>query len=457
MIKLNYVNIFKSKSLKKSLFTLSEAGSNLLFIIISLPIFLNVLGVEKYGIYILIQSFSSFVKMFNLGGSFTFTKYISQYRGENKLYKIKEFTSTIFIFQLIISLLFLIIVYPFVDFIIEKYFQQSSNFLIFKSLIIFALPIFLIDLFEQNLNGLHKGYERFDRALKISLISKLIKYSAQIVIVIFFKNLQDLYMVTLFVTLVFFIFHCFLCKKWYDEISFFLSVKFKILKEFFSFSIWVWLMSIISLLTFQVDKWIITGLYNFETLAYYGIGISIYNNLHVLTSSSVSWIFPKISFTGISKQTKNSYNKNLITLVSTSLFITLFLLIFGDFIFELWLGKEKYASVEVYVKLFICVLPIISTTIVPYYFLLGLGKIKKLFILGLSTSILLILGIYTLSSFFELKYIISSFLITYFILSFFYQYEVIKQLKLNNIWINYTVVLLVGIISSVLYINVLNV
>ena len=101
MIKLKPTSILKSKSFKKSFLTFSEAGSGLLFIILSLPIFLEILGAEKYGIYILIQSFSSFVKMFNLGGNFTFTKFISQYRGENNLNKIKEFTSTIFIFQIL--------------------------------------------------------------------------------------------------------------------------------------------------------------------------------------------------------------------------------------------------------------------------------------------------------------------------------------------------------------------
>jgi O-antigen/teichoic acid export membrane protein len=456
MIKLKPTSILKSKSVKKSFLTFSEAGSGLLFIILSLPIFLEILGAEKYGIYILIQSFSSFVKMFNLGGNFTFTKFISQYRGENNLNKIKEFTSTIFIFQIFISIIFLLLVYPLIDFIIINYFDQTSNFVLFKSIIFFAIPIFLIDLFEQNFNGLHKGYERFDRALKVSLVSKFIKYSVQIGVIIYSKSLLNVYIVTLFTSLVFFIVHCFLCKKWYGEISFFTLVKWNMLKEFFNFSLWVWLMSIVSLLTFQADKWIITGLYNLETLAYYSIGVSVYNNLHVLTSSSVSWIFPKISFKGISNEMKLAYNKSSLILTLMSVSITIFLLLFGDYIFELWLGLEKYQSVEKYIKLFICVLPVISTTIVPYYFLLGLGKIKKLFILGISTSIILILGLYILSSFFELEYIIFSFLITYFFMSFLYQYETIKELKLSNQWKNYVLLLIIGVLSSVLYINIIN-
>lgn len=456
MIKSEFTSFLRSSSLKKSFFTFSEAGSGLIFIIISLPIFLTILGSEKYGIYILIQSFSSFVKMFNLGGNFTMIKFISQYRGDNNIKKIREFTSTIFVFQLLVSVLFLIITFSLVDYIIFSFFEQTSSFEIFENIIYFAIPIFLIELFEQNFNGLHKGYERFDRALNISLISKVVKYSVQIGVILFTKSLVDVYIVSFFSSFVVFILHCFLCKKWYEDISFFTSVKWKMVKEFFNFSLWAWLMSITSLLTSQLDKWIVFGLYDLKVLAYYGIGASIFNQLHMLTSSSVSWIFPKISFNGISHKIRLIFSKSFFTLLTISLILTFTLLSFSDFIFGLWLGEEKYLKTEVYIKLFICSLPVISTTIVPYYFLLGLGKIKTLFILGVITSIILISSLFILSDNFDLEVVIFSFTLSYFLISFFYQYEVIKFLKVKNPWKNYLAVLLSGVISTVLYISILN-
>jgi O-antigen/teichoic acid export membrane protein len=455
MIKSKFISILRSTSIKNSFYTLSEASSSLLFIIVSLPIFLTILGPEKYGIYLLIQSFSSFVKMFNLGGNFTVTKFISQYRGDNCIKKIGEFSSTIFVFQLVLSLIVLFIFYFLLDYLIVNFFDQTSNFQIFESIIFFAIPIFLIDLFEQNFNGLHKGYERFDRALKISLFSKLVKYSVQIGVILATKSLVDVYIVTFFSSLAVFILHCFLCKKWYKEISFFTSVKWKMLKEFFNFSLWVWLMSIVSLMTSQLDKWLVLGLYDLKVLAYYGIGVSIFNQLHVLTSSSVSWIFPKISFNGISQSTRSSFSNSSLTLPIISTTITLFILLISDFIFGHWLGEEKYSSAEKYIKLFICILPVMSTTIVPYYFLLGLGKIRTLFFLGLITSIILISSLFILSNYYDLTVVILSFLISYLSISFFYQYEVIKSLQVLKPWKNYLAVALSGIISIILFVNIL--
>ena len=455
MIKSRFISILSSSSFKNSFFTFSEASLGLLFIIISLPIFLTILGPEKYGIYILIQSFSSFVKMFNLGGGFTVTKFVSQYRGVNNSDKIREFTSTIFVFQFIISILLLIITYSLLDSIIFNFFDQTSNFDIFESIIYFAVPIFLIDLFEQNFNGLHNGYERFDRALIISLFSKLIKYSVQILVILLTKSLVDVYVVTFFSTLSFFILHSFLCKKWYKDISFFTSVKWSMLKEFFNFSLWVWLMSIVSLLTSQLDKWIVLALYDLKVLAYYGIGISVFNQLHVLTSSSVSWIFPKISFNGVSGKIKLWFSKISFTILGISIILTFLVLLFGDFIFGHWLGKEKYLNTEKYIKLFICILPVLSTTIVPYFFLLGLGKIRTLFALRVFSSIILISSIFYLSSYYELTVVIFSFLISYFLISFLYLYTVAKLLKVTKAWKNYLSVLISGIISTILYVCIL--
>ena len=65
-----------------------------------------------------------------------------------------------------------------------------------------------LDLFEQNFNGLHKGYERFDRALKMTLLSKLIKYSVQIGIVIYSKDLVEVYKYTLLFSFSFFLIGC---------------------------------------------------------------------------------------------------------------------------------------------------------------------------------------------------------------------------------------------------------
>lgn len=450
MIKFKYAKLLKSKSLRNSFFTISEASSTLLFVIISYPIFLNLLGADKYGIYILIQSFSVLVSMFNLGGNFTVTKFISNYRGENNKDKIKQFTSTIFLFQLVITILLLLLIFPFLD-KITFHFKENVNYEVFKNVVYFAIPVFLIDLFEQNFNGLHKGYERFDRALKMTLLSKLIKYSVQIVIVIYTKDLVEVYKYTLLFSLIFFLIHIFMCKNWYNEISFFLNARWSCLKEFFYFSFWVWAMSVVTLVTSQVDKWIVVGVYDLETLAYYGIGASIFNQLHMLVSSSASWLFPKISFNGISEKMLLVYRKSSGILLIVSTTITIIILLLGDIIFEIWLGAEEYKKAENYIKLFVCVIPIISTTIIPYYFMLGLGQIKELFFLGILTSIILITSLYFLSLNASLYSVIASFLIVYAIMSFVYHYRVQNSLKMTMNYKNYAIVFISGVISFSLF------
>ena len=188
-----------------------------------------------------------------------------------------------------------------------------------------------------------------------------------------------------------------------------------------------------------------------SVLAYYGIGVSIFNQLHMLIASSVSWLFPKISFNGISKSMLLVYKRSSLILLIISTTITFLILLLGDFIFELWLGAEDYKKAENFIKLFICIIPVFSTTIIPYYFMLGLGKIKELFLLGCLTSLILIISLYTLSLNTSLYLIIGSFLIVYSIMSFIYHYKAQKTLKLTNNYKNYLIVFISGVISFSLF------
>jgi O-antigen/teichoic acid export membrane protein len=451
LLKIKLKSIIKLKEFQNSFFTLSEASINLLFVFISLPVFLKILGAEKYGIYLLIQSFSALIGIFNLGGNFTITKFISKYRSQNENKKIEEFSSTVFVFQLSFTLLFLVIILPFLSYVVNGWVGKNENYELIINILQFAIPLFLIDIFELNFNGMHKGFEKFDRAMKISLILKTIKYTTLLLAIIITNNLVEVYKFTLFTSIVFFIFHCFLCKKWYPNISFFNSVKFSRLKEFVNFGMWVWLTNIVSLLTTQADKWLVAFFYDLKTLAYYGLAVNIFTQIHMLLSSSVSWLFPKISFSGVTNVTRKIVNKSGIIFLFASSLIVFFLLLFGDFIFELWLGHVDYYKSRKYIKLFISLLPLYAMTIVPYYFMLGLGQIKKVFFFALLTVILITVLIIVIAKFYAAEAVIGAFLLTYSLVVFLYQNQVNILTKEKNIWKTFTPIFIAILISITLF------
>ncbi|SNR17696.1 lipopolysaccharide biosynthesis protein [Tenacibaculum jejuense] len=446
--------LIASKSLAKSLFTISESGTNLLFIIISLPIFLKNLGPGKYGIYVLVQSLLYFAAIFNLGGNFTITKYISSYRGKKQIGKIKEFSSTIFVFQLVLSLLVLCLTLLLSDYIISSLIKPTANTIIFKNIIVYAIPFFLIENFEKNFNGLHKGFERFDRALIISTVSKIIRFSIQIIVILITKDLVCLYTYSLIFSFFFFVFHCFLNKYWYPEISFFLNVKWKIFKDFITFSFWVWLNDLFVLISTQLDKWIVAVLYDLKVVTYYSIAVNIFYQLHMLISSSASWLFPKVSFEGRGKLNPTSYIKSSKSILMLSSLSTLSILLLGDFFFSLWLGYEEYNKAKKYITLFVSILPILATITIPYYYLLGLGKIKTVFLFSFINSIVLYVSFYFLSTYESLHLIILSFLITYAISTVLYNRKMDLIFYNKIIPQNHFVTILAILISSILFIYV---
>jgi O-antigen/teichoic acid export membrane protein len=175
----------------------------------------------------------------------------------------------------------------------------------------------------------------------------------------------------------------------------------KDLKEAARSNTWYWFQSVISLLGYLSDKFLVAWLTDLETLGYYSIASLIAIQVHNVLLAFGSFIFPRVSHgSEMSADTRPIYYGSRMAIALPGWIILISLWLLGPFILPLWLGETTYLNAAPYINLYIAFEAIILLIIVPYHFLNGTEHVKLNtgFEAALRSShIILMLGFYALA------------------------------------------------------------
>jgi O-antigen/teichoic acid export membrane protein len=414
---------FLSLNMKNSIYSVLDTVFLPLLMLVATPIFVSSLGIEQYGIWMLINSLVVAMSVLNIGGVDTVIRYISKYRSSNDLKSIREIFSTVFVTQLVFALIVLLFALFLISFL-----QPGENFNIgiednalFETALQFGVLVFVVKLIEQVVYGYYKGYERFDITSRFSMISKLLLISAQVLTVINGYGLDFVFQNGFYVSLIFLIYQIAHIKIIDSNIVFLSGFKVSRIVEIFNFTKWTWVISAIATASSQLDRWLLASLANMQVLGYYSISLLIFNNLHSIMASAMGWVFPKVATINSNKEINQLYHRlqGLLLLASP---IICFILINSDFIFELWLGQDTYSESSEYVHFLLSILPIYSLGIIPFYLVKGTGHIKYNFITDVGTFLIRFVLMYVLYDYMGIKGIIIALAVSGLFLSLYLIY-----------------------------------
>ncbi len=325
----------------------------------SIPIYLNYLGLEKYGNFLILHIFLTIVMItnFNLGkiASIKMQKFSNNNR--------KSIISTTIFFSFIASFFVSSALYIVYLFVINHY---SSLVLYNDKLFFFAL--FISNIYV-NLENICKGVRHY----YLSSVSNLIFYSFSLSMPAFFiisdskiyGNIQTLFEISIFFKIlsIFLLVITFAYKKFFN--SNILSGL--IIKDFILYSKWQTLSSTYVQIFDFFDKYLIKIFLGAANLTLYSIPQQIAGKLSILSDAIIAVFIPRISSRKKTKDILNIFNSNFYIffyLIGISLII---INPFLDEIIKWWLGKNINLKIIYLFKIFllvsfyICITHIIST------------------------------------------------------------------------------------------------
>ena len=356
-----------------------------ILLVVATPIFISQVGIEQYGLWILINSILASLSIFNFGINETIIKFISEAKSKSNYNEQQKILSSILVFLILLAILVLGLYY--ILYFINSFTDFFKLNEIFK-ILPYAIPLFFIKQIEQALFALHKSHENFKQLAKQSFVSKFILYSTQIIAVYIFSQVDLVFLMSSTFALIYLIIQFLILKKKYGPIFHFKFASYNKFKSMLDYSKWAWFSSTILIFNAHVDKWIVSALLGLKFFAYYAIGVSVLNQLKTILTASVSWIFPRISGNQVSYSNQAKSHLYLTIFASfAGLFVSFFLEKI-DFFFLRWLGAETFQNSKLLLHTFLLLLPVWLMSSASYYYLLGLGIVKKKFFIDLMVLIL---------------------------------------------------------------------
>lgn len=312
------------------------------------PLYMKYLGTTDFGINSLVQSLMGYIGMLNLGLGNAMLRYTVRYRAEGKIEEEKSLNGmflSIFSILMLFSIIIGIYIYSNIanffsaKFTLEELSKTKSVFLLMMLNVAISFPV---GVFSTNIASREKFLYQRGLGLIKTIITPI--FGAMLML-----NGYGLIAVTVSVVtlgLLVSTFDVIYARKLCMEINF-KNFDFKVLKEIFHYSFYIFLNIIIDRIYWGTDGVIIGKYIGVTAVGIYSIA-SIFNQLYMNFSTAISGVlFPKIN--RLIVEDKHEEISNLFIKVGRLQYILLGLIssgfiLFGKEFIYLWLG-EGYSEV----------------------------------------------------------------------------------------------------------------
>lgn len=365
--------------IKNSAFNLSSYFVNFIIGIITVPIFINKLTPELYGIFIVLLSLLGYYGLMDIGLGQAVIKFIAEYESKKDYDSISRFIFTSTVFYLIFASLGTFTLYALSQNLLiilkipDKFIPDSN-----LAVKIFAFGFFF-SMLSTNFSSIFQGFQQYNITSKINIIINILLYTTSIIglyyggKLIFLSITFSLFYFLSFLTYIYLLIkqHRIIVKK--------IKYDYRSLKELFSFSTFFFLSKILNTFGNYLIQFNISIILNPLAVTYYVVPRKLVNSIAAFIGSGSAVLFPKVS-----ELSGNNRKEEIIKLYYQSSKIISFLafpiffifFIFSKEILIIWVGNDLANKTYIIMYLISFQILIGVLTIVPNNFLLGLGQTK---------------------------------------------------------------------------------
>lgn len=387
--------IQKGPSLRRNVFSgMLSAVGNILILLVSYPIYLKYLGIERYGVWAILSVVVSFSALGSLGIDTAVIKYVAEEYGRESKLGIEKYFSTAIITLLIPGILIFFVLVPSKGFIVgvlnipEKYISIANALLPY--IVILSISIFFVKVIDGTLRGLG----RVDLANYYNLGGKVLSVITTVILLKFGYGIWSLFwgQVLLYVLLGFLAF--FTIYKRLGTLFFSIgSFDLKCLKKIVGFGGTMTAAQLISMLLQPFNKVVIARYISLSGVTYFEIANKAIQQIRNVFVVGIRAIMPEISRISVAfKETKikiDNVLKKAMGLVSyLGIPVFIILLFSGPFLLKLWLSSRYMPEIGNAFRIILTGYAVNLLSVPIYYSFMGIGKVKYCFINHLVQSVL---------------------------------------------------------------------
>lgn len=337
------------------------------------PHFLRLLGEADFGVWMVLNAVAMVcihLSHFGLGQSITL--FVAASRGEGRSQRIHHFYTAGLNFTLLVAAAFVALGALGLAFWPWKQSVFHTDHDTYTAIVL-TMPLIAIRLLDQHYQGFFKGFEQYGVAARVSTGTRVATLALQWAVAP--RGLVAVVGAALLVGAAAVVWQKFRSRRFVPGYRWQPVLLKAHWRRLASFGFWAWLQTAISLVSSQLDKFLVAAFLGPAVVAYYSLASTVLNHLHMFIEAPVGWMFPKISRLRANAASLVPHYitlRSLIAVAGSLLIATIYL--FRGLLFSLWLGPEKAVAFLPFMEVFLLFQLFQTSTIAPKFFLNGLNR-----------------------------------------------------------------------------------
>lgn len=365
------------KKLASPAWAMLEYGWYPLLLFISTPWFLHRLGTDAYGHWMLLAATVSFGGVLNTGTGVATIKAISAGLGGAAGCDPERTVRASLALAMLGGGALALLVFSVFWFAGDEWFARMGDPALVQLTGAAATLLLWVEQLDNVFSSAIKGAEQFGQAARIEIVAKTVQIAAGALVLLWWPEICGLYASMVVVAVLRLLAKMNIARRLLGLSK--LSPSLVGTTDLLHFAKWGWLQGIGGILFGVVDRMLVGSLLGAASLAYYSIASQLALQIHAVTAAGVSVIFPKVSRRleaggrfSLWRVTKVTMIANL--LLSSS--IAIMLILFGPVILISWIGSPAAEPIAEILPWLVFAYWVLALNVVPYYILLGMGRIR---------------------------------------------------------------------------------
>ncbi|MFQ3574553.1 MAG: flippase [Thermodesulfovibrionales bacterium] len=290
------IDISTRSIFKNSILNLIGLASPLFVAIITIPIIIGHLGIERFGFLTIAWAMVGYFGLFDIGLSRALTHLISKTIATGRLDDIPSFIWTSLSTMLILGIIGSVVVFLLSDVLVTKILIVSEGlheeFIHSIRVLTLSIPIVII---STGLKGVLEAYQRFANTNMIQLLIGFSNFISPLVVLLFSNSLVYIILLMFVTRALSLLLYLYYTKLIIPHLFRQISVRLDILRSLLSFGGWVSVSTIIGPVMVYFDRFIIGTFISVSIVAYYTTPYEIISRVTLISVAISGALFPTLS------------------------------------------------------------------------------------------------------------------------------------------------------------------
>lgn len=362
-------------------------GLGILVSAVKFPLYIHFLGYEQYGIWLLLSIILAFAEMGLLGIETAIVKLVAEEYAQNNNKAIQEYFMTAICMLMVSGVILVGSSILFKEQIIELIGLKGENAELADGLLVYMVLFSIGVLAYQVLNSVLAGIGRIDLANYYKITKQVLPLIISVPLLMAGKGVVSLLLANVFAYLIVSILNFVRVNKTVNvnplQIT---SCSWRRFKKMITFGGTVFAGYMLNMIVLPFTKIVITRTIGVEGVPVIELAYRISMQFRSLFQVALSALMPEISKLSAQQSHESTLKmkkikvkaNQLLLLGATPLYILFFIL--TDLIFKLWLGDNLISSLPGVFRVMLISSFISLIGVIPYYFFMGQGFTRKIFI-----------------------------------------------------------------------------